>query len=142
MDTNEDGKISREEFYAWYEASEFWKLKNEDIPDNDEEEDDDDVDPLVWPADADCWVKVFWVVSFPLSFLLAWTVPDMKRDGETYVGGFKQHSLCWFSFFMSIVWIGVASYGMVDWATIVGDTCGIPAQVMGLTFLAAGTSVP
>jgi sodium/potassium/calcium exchanger 2 len=31
---------------------------------------------------------------------------------------------------------------MVEWATITGDTFGIPAQVMGLTFLAAGTSVP
>jgi len=31
---------------------------------------------------------------------------------------------------------------MVDWAEIIGNTLGIPPIVMGLTFLAAGTSVP
>jgi sodium/potassium/calcium exchanger 2 len=31
---------------------------------------------------------------------------------------------------------------MVWWATVTGNTIGIPSQVMGLTFLAAGTSVP
>ena len=31
---------------------------------------------------------------------------------------------------------------MVWWATIFGDVCGIPQAVMGLTVLAAGTSVP
>jgi len=144
MDMNDDGLISRDEFYKWYESSEFWTSKNQNIPDEgEEEEEEDDVNSLIYPADADLWVKVFWCVSFPLAFILGWTIPDMRRDGEAYcVSGWKQHSLCWFSFFMSIFWIGVASFGMVDWATIVGDTCGIPPQVMGLTFLAAGTSVP
>lgn len=31
---------------------------------------------------------------------------------------------------------------MVWWATTIGDVFGIPPAVMGLTFLAAGTSVP
>mmetsp|Transcript_20311 Transcript_20311/g.29742 ORF Transcript_20311/g.29742 Transcript_20311/m.29742 type:complete len:88 (-) Transcript_20311:574-837(-) len=31
---------------------------------------------------------------------------------------------------------------MVDWAEIIGNTLGIPPFIMGLTFLAAGTSVP
>jgi len=31
---------------------------------------------------------------------------------------------------------------MVSWAEIVGNTLGIPMVLMGLTFLAAGTSVP
>ena len=31
---------------------------------------------------------------------------------------------------------------MVWWATVTGDTVGIPPEVMGLTFLAAGTSIP
>ena len=43
---------------------------------------------------------------------------------------------------MSIVWIMVFSYLMVWWATVVGKTVGISDAVMGLTFLAAGTSVP
>ena len=31
---------------------------------------------------------------------------------------------------------------MVGWAEIIGETVGIPPYIMGLTFLAAGTSVP
>merc|ERR1712199_124107 len=31
---------------------------------------------------------------------------------------------------------------MVWWATLIGDRFGIPPVVMGLTFLAAGTSIP
>lgn len=46
------------------------------------------------------------------------------------------------SFFLSIAWIGVFSVCMVDWASIIGHFAGIPSVVMGLTFLAAGTSVP
>merc|ERR1712037_227170 len=34
------------------------------------------------------------------------------------------------------------SYLMVWWATVAGKVIGIPDTVMGLTFLAAGTSVP
>ena len=43
---------------------------------------------------------------------------------------------------MSIVWIMVFSYLMVWWATVTGKIVGISDAVMGLTFLAAGTSVP
>jgi Ca2+/Na+ antiporter len=43
---------------------------------------------------------------------------------------------------MSILWIMVFSYLMVWWATVVGKIVGISDAVMGLTFLAAGTSVP
>ena len=46
------------------------------------------------------------------------------------------------SFVMSIVWIAAFSYFMVWWATLVGQAVGISDAVMGLTFLAAGTSVP
>lgn len=92
--------------------------------------------PLSFPSNAGLPIQLFWCVCFPLSALFSYTIPDMK-DEKNAPG-----QLCWFSFFMSIAWIGIASFGMVDWATIVGDTCGIPAPVMGLTFLAAGTSVP
>ena len=50
----------------------------------------------------------------------------------------------WFviTFLGSIVWIAGYSYLMVWWATVAGKVIGIPDTVMGLTFLAAGTSVP
>merc|ERR1711871_35575 len=46
------------------------------------------------------------------------------------------------TFIGSILWIAVFSYLMVWWATSIGEVFGIPPAVMGLTFLAAGTSVP
>ncbi|KAI1301951.1 Sodium/potassium/calcium exchanger 2 [Halotydeus destructor] len=46
------------------------------------------------------------------------------------------------SFLGSILWIAFFSYLMVWWATLVGETFDIASEVMGLTFLAAGTSIP
>ncbi|KAK9729245.1 Sodium/calcium exchanger protein [Popillia japonica] len=43
---------------------------------------------------------------------------------------------------MCIFWIGTTSYVVAWLITIIGDTLDIPDSVMGLTFLAAGTSVP
>merc|ERR1711904_599872 len=43
---------------------------------------------------------------------------------------------------MSIIVIAMLAIVMVELATIFGDPLGIPTVVMGLTVLAAGTSVP
>eukprot|EP00951_Prasinocladus_malaysianus_P022439 scaffold187940_cov37-Prasinocladus_malaysianus.AAC.1 len=43
---------------------------------------------------------------------------------------------------MSIVWIGVISWFMVEWCVVIGCVLGIPLSVMGVTVLAAGTSIP
>ena len=65
---------------------------------------------------------------------LHFTVPDVRNENWK-----KWYP---FSFVMSIVWIGVYSYFMVWWAEVIGNTFEIPETVMGLTFLAAGTSIP
>merc|ERR1739848_248898 len=46
------------------------------------------------------------------------------------------------TFLGSIMWIAAFSYLMVWWATVTGDAFSIPPEIMGLTFLAAGTSIP
>jgi len=66
--------------------------------------------------------------------VLAFTIPDVRRVG------FGKY--CYFAFLLSICWIGIMSYFMVNWTEIIGATFGIPSLIMGLTFLAAGTSVP
>jgi sodium/potassium/calcium exchanger 4 len=43
---------------------------------------------------------------------------------------------------VAIIWISVYSYVMVWMITVIGFTLGIPDTVMGLTFIAAGVSVP
>ena len=46
------------------------------------------------------------------------------------------------TFINSIVWIAIFSYLMVWMVAVIGFTFGIPDSIMGITFLAAGTSVP
>ncbi|XP_064613836.1 sodium/potassium/calcium exchanger 4-like [Liolophura sinensis] len=79
--------------------------------------------------------RIYWVGMIPIKALLFITIPDCRRPG------------CWqklfaLTFIMSIVWIAAFSYLMVWMVTITGDALGIPDTVMGLTLLAAGTSVP
>lgn len=46
------------------------------------------------------------------------------------------------SFVMSIVWIGGISWYMVEWCGRIGCILQIPSVIMGVTILAAGTSIP
>ncbi|CAL8290192.1 unnamed protein product [Gadus morhua 'NCC'] len=75
-----------------------------------------------------------WLVSWPILFLLFLTLPDVNQPR------WEKYYLV--SFFGSTVWIAVFSYVMVWMVTVVGFTLGIPDVIMGITFLAAGTSVP
>ena len=74
----------------------------------------------------------YFILACPLMFLLAYTIPNCK----------KRRNLWPLVFVESILYIGFFSYFMVWWATTVGATVGISDEVMGYTFLAAGTSVP
>lgn len=75
-------------------------------------------------------------------------VPDGVQPGQLFhpklggINGVDFESLYPVAFVMSIIWVGIFSGAMVDWATSIGCVAGIPDAVMGLTFLAAGTSVP
>ena len=70
------------------------------------------------------------------------TIPTGAKPGKPFIVGFKWDNLFPFAFVFAIVWVGIFSNFMVDWATTIGCVLDIPDEVMGLTFLAAGTSVP
>ncbi|XP_023261611.1 sodium/potassium/calcium exchanger 5 [Seriola lalandi dorsalis] len=78
--------------------------------------------------------RILWVLSLPIITLLFLTIPDCRRRF------WKK----WFmiTFLMSAVWISGFTYLLVWMVTVVGETLGIPDTVMGLTLLAAGTSIP
>ncbi|KAH9383513.1 hypothetical protein HPB48_025085 [Haemaphysalis longicornis] len=80
------------------------------------------------------WRLLKWCVQAPLLATLHYTVPDCR----TATG----KRLFMLSFFMSIFWTAVFSYVMVWMVTLIGYTMGIPDTIMGITFLAAGTSIP
>jgi len=100
-----------------------------------EEDDGSDAVNLAYPSDAPTAGKVMWLLLLPMMACLYYTVPDVRRSKKWEN---------WFvvTFLMSIVWIGIFSFLMVWWATTIGEVAGIPDAVMGLTFLAAGTSIP
>ncbi|KAG5857338.1 sodium/potassium/calcium exchanger 4a isoform X2 [Anguilla anguilla] len=75
-----------------------------------------------------------WLVSWPLLLLLYFTVPNCSKP--------RWERCFMLSFFLSTLWIAIFSYLMVWMVTVIGYTLGIPDVIMGITFLAAGTSVP
>ncbi|CAH0554448.1 unnamed protein product [Brassicogethes aeneus] len=80
------------------------------------------------------YAVISWAVVYPIHYLCRKTMPDCRS--ERYRNWYP------FTFFVSMVWISFYSYFMVWMITIIGYTMGIPDTVMGLTFVAAGVSVP
>ncbi|CAD1478920.1 unnamed protein product [Heterotrigona itama] len=92
----------------------------------------DIVNMTKWPDSK--WERIWWLLTWPINFVLLVTIPDCRRDALK----------SWYSltFIMCVIWIATTSY-IVGWViTVIGDTFRIPDSIMGLTFLAAGMSVP
>uniref|UniRef100_A0AAZ3P5B3 Sodium/calcium exchanger membrane region domain-containing protein n=1 Tax=Oncorhynchus tshawytscha TaxID=74940 RepID=A0AAZ3P5B3_ONCTS len=113
--------------------------ENEDNENNENdggvEEEDENEGPLVphRPPAGVC-NKMKWLLCWPLCLLLFFTIPNCAKPRWER----------WFmvSFVTSTMWIAGFSYIMVWMVTVIGYTLGIPDVIMGITFLAAGTSVP
>lgn len=122
-----------------------------------EDDDDDDDEPLdlSFPS-ADAFehhkqckcckltcARIMYVIAFPLNGLFYITVPDVRREDGKLCGCEVKWKDLWLpAFIMSIAWIVCFSYFMVWWAEILGKVSGIHPTVVGLTLLAAGTSIP
>ncbi|XP_047434100.1 sodium/potassium/calcium exchanger 2-like isoform X2 [Mugil cephalus] len=97
-----------------------------------EDEDEDQPLSLAWPETNR--KRFTYLCILPIVFPLWLTLPDVRRESAekffaiTFIG-----SICWIAFF---------SYLMVWWAHQVGETFWITEEIMGLTILAAGTSIP
>jgi len=78
--------------------------------------------------------KILCVLSMPLTICMFLTIPDPNNK--------KMKKFFPLAFLGSLVWIIVFSYLMVWWATEVCIFTGMSDATMGITFLAAGTSVP
>ncbi|XP_048118131.1 sodium/potassium/calcium exchanger 1-like isoform X1 [Alosa alosa] len=111
---------------------------DDDDDDDDDEENEDDEEEKDEPLSLD-WPdterkQATYLFLLPIVFPLWLTIPDVRRPASRkyFVG----------TFLGSIMWIGIFSYLMVWWAHQVGETIGISEEIMGLTILAAGTSIP
>ncbi|XP_063598788.1 sodium/potassium/calcium exchanger Nckx30C-like isoform X3 [Penaeus indicus] len=106
-------------------------------PDNQSHADTDDDDEnkpidLSWPSGFR--KRVTYIIVAPLIIPLWLTLPDTRTP--------RGKKFFFVTFLGSIIWIAFFSYLMVWWAGLVGEAISIPPEVMGLTVLAAGTSVP
>ena len=123
--------VTFQDFSSYYMGSHLKELKDAQ---NAEQSESSEGLSLAFPSGSSHMNMVNWLFSLPLAALMKYTIPDVRVVGLA--------KYCYVSFLVSIIWIGVFSYFMVGWATIIGNTFGIPIFIMGLTFLAAGTSVP
>jgi K+-dependent Na+/Ca+ exchanger-like protein len=128
-------KITYEEFAHWFEHSDFWKEKQHDAAIAAEAAEGVWGELLDFPKET--WQgNAMYLFLAPIAWPLACTagIRDVRVPGNS--------GWAFFQFFTSIAWIGGYSYVLVDWAETIGVTIGIPSVVMGLTILAAGTSIP
>jgi len=84
----------------------------------------------------------FFILSIPLIILEACchvTIPDSHSHFWKHHCNKTGICLC---ATMCIVWITILVFFMIEWAVKAGELLGIQPSIMGLTFCAAGTSVP
>jgi len=133
FDEKDRTALSFEEFTEWYFKSLLFAQQKKNI--QSEEEEDGGLCAVICPPKGGSIFDYFkWAILFPIVASLSLTIPNATRPHLA--------KWCYASFVLSILWIGIYSYFMVGFATVIGDTVGIPDFIMGLTFLAAGTSVP
>lgn len=116
--------------------------------DENENDDENDFFDMSWPKDS-LGKQVAYVFLIGITGPLWLTLPDVRREGKekwvpvTFIG-----SIVWIGFFRLVAFSDISqlkyklSYIMVWMAEVIGALIKIPQAIMGLTFLAAGTSVP
>ncbi|NXY44982.1 NCKX1 protein, partial [Ceuthmochares aereus] len=128
-DALQDGQSSSDS-----DSSEDSSSESEEDSDDSTDDDDENDQPLSleWPETRK--KQAIYLFLFPIVFPLWSTLPDVRNPDS------KKFFVI--TFFGSILWIAAFSYLMVWWAHQVGETIGISEEIMGLTILAAGTSIP
>ncbi|CAJ0584060.1 unnamed protein product, partial [Mesorhabditis spiculigera] len=96
------------------------------------EEDEEKPLDMSWPEEP--MKRLTYVCLAPILIPMWVTIPDVRKEGVR-----KWYPV---TFVTSILWIAFFSYLMVWWANTIGETLQIPTEVIGLTILAAGTSIP
>lgn len=92
------------------------------------DEDEDEFKLWKMPTSGICSPEgVAWCLMWPYYAIFTLTIPKCNLK---------------ITFVLSIIWIGVLCWFMVEFATKIGCILSIPPAVMGITVLAIGTSVP
>ncbi|CDS35715.1 sodium:potassium:calcium exchanger [Echinococcus multilocularis] len=93
--------------------------------------------PLAFPPKGTSMMRwIYYILAWPIRFCLCLTTPDSRSPR------WRRWQGHWIAFLVSCFWIGVFTIFMMWMIAVVGVTLGIPDTIMGLTFIAAGSSVP
>jgi len=87
---------------------------------------------FAFPNEETRLMKFWWMYTLPIRFLLSILIPNPITNRKWYP----------LAFIMCIITIGVNAYLIVWMLTALGVTIGVPDIIMGLTFLAAGSTMP
>lgn len=132
----EKDHLTYDEFTSWYESSLFWeseKASAEQAADAQESMFQGIISGFAELHEMPFRAQFSFIGTLPLSLILC-LIPDCRPPGRekwapaTLIG--------------SVLMIAVFAIVMVECAEVLGKTANIPDVVMGLTILAAGTSVP
>ena len=136
LNSIESPLMTLEQFTQWYEHSVYWDAEKASA------EQAAEAQESMWQGilngfrdfhEMPISAKVSFVGFLPLS-LISCLIPDCRPPGK--------EKLAPATLICSVLMIALFSIVMVELAEIFGKTVGIPDVVMGLTILAAGTSVP
>jgi K+-dependent Na+/Ca+ exchanger-like protein len=87
------------------------------------------------PARGSGWkVWGYYILTFPLNIVMWLTIPDVRREGS--------RPLYIMTFCLAILWVAKFSEIMVECSSVVGEATPFDPRILGLTLIAAGTSVP
>jgi K+-dependent Na+/Ca+ exchanger-like protein len=129
--TDERGLVTKDAFMEWYEKSDLWKHGMEVGESMADEAEGLSLSP---PTEGGAKAWIWYLLTLPYVFTFIYTLPDVRRPGR--------QKYAYLAFFLCLCYMGLFSYFMVSWTETIGATAQIPSVIMGLTFLAAGTSVP
>eukprot|EP00484_Ammonia_sp_Unknown_P029746 CAMPEP_0197049640 /NCGR_PEP_ID=MMETSP1384-20130603/24744_1 /TAXON_ID=29189 /ORGANISM="Ammonia sp." /LENGTH=462 /DNA_ID=CAMNT_0042481945 /DNA_START=229 /DNA_END=1617 /DNA_ORIENTATION=- len=90
--------------------------------------------PAATPSSGSACSKVFHKSLAPFHFLFKYTIPKTTRDSST--------PLLSAAFVLVLVWLALLTFICVDAAEKIGNCLGVSEDVMGLTILAIGSSLP
>lgn len=136
IDEIETPTMTYTQFTAWYENSLFWQVEKANAEEAVAAQESmfmSIVNGFYEFSSLELNAKFGFISTLPLCLLFC-LIPDCRPPGrEKYAFG---------TLIASVLMIACLAIVMVEFAEIVGKTIGIPDVVMGITILAAGTSVP
>merc|ERR1719506_679527 len=77
------------------------------------EEEEDDQEPLDLTFPKGTKERFIYLILSPLTYSLAYTVPDVRNPAR------KKYFML--TFFLAIIWVGIYSFFMVEFATLIGN---------------------